>query len=63
MSPMTHYLIFDIETRVDKDLVKEVYDPENGLTLEQTVEDGYFVVKSGGKPGWTHRWQGLDARR
>jgi predicted PolB exonuclease-like 3'-5' exonuclease len=35
---MIHYLIFDIETRVDKDLVKEVYDPENSLTLDQAYD-------------------------
>jgi predicted PolB exonuclease-like 3'-5' exonuclease len=35
---MTYYLIFDIETRVDKDLVKQIYDPENSLTLEQAYD-------------------------
>jgi 3'-5' exonuclease len=35
---MTSYLIFDIETRVDKDLVKEIYDPENGLTIDQAYD-------------------------
>jgi predicted PolB exonuclease-like 3'-5' exonuclease len=35
---MIHYLVFDIETRVDKELVKEVYDPENSLTLEQAYD-------------------------
>jgi predicted PolB exonuclease-like 3'-5' exonuclease len=35
---MIHYLVFDIETRVDKDLVKQVYDPENSLTLEQAYD-------------------------
>jgi hypothetical protein len=35
---MMNYLVFDIETRVDKDLVKEVYDPENSLTLEQAYD-------------------------
>lgn len=35
---MIHYLVFDIETRVDKDLVKLVYDPEEGLTLEQAYD-------------------------
>jgi predicted PolB exonuclease-like 3'-5' exonuclease len=35
---MNQYLIFDIETRVDKDLVKEVYDPENALTLDQAYD-------------------------
>lgn len=37
-SAMIHYLVFDIETRVDKELVKEVYDPENSLTLEQAYD-------------------------
>jgi predicted PolB exonuclease-like 3'-5' exonuclease len=35
---MAHYLVFDIETRVDKELVKAVYDPENVLTLEQAYD-------------------------
>jgi 3'-5' exonuclease len=35
---MIHYLIFDIETRVDKELVKLVYDPEDSLTLEQAYD-------------------------
>jgi 3'-5' exonuclease len=35
---MIHYLVFDIETRVDKELVKEVYDPDNSLTLEQAYD-------------------------
>lgn len=35
---MTNYLVFDIETRVDKELVKQVYDPENSLTLEQAYD-------------------------
>jgi 3'-5' exonuclease len=35
---MTHYLVFDIETRVDKDLVKQIYDPENSLTLDQAYD-------------------------
>src|SRR5512139_3820339 len=37
-SAMIHYLVFDIETRVDKELVKEVFDPENSLTLEQAYD-------------------------
>jgi 3'-5' exonuclease len=36
--PMINYLIFDIETRVDKDLVKEIYDPENSLTIDQAYD-------------------------
>jgi 3'-5' exonuclease len=35
---MINYLVFDIETRVDKELVKLVYDPENALTLEQAYD-------------------------
>ncbi len=35
---MIHYLVFDIETRVDKDLVKRVYDPEDLLTLDQAYD-------------------------
>ncbi len=35
---MIRYLAFDIETRVDKELVKQVYDPENALTLEQAYD-------------------------
>ncbi|MDI9612789.1 MAG: 3'-5' exonuclease [Acidobacteriota bacterium] len=35
---MVQYLVFDIETRVDKELVKEVYDPENNLTLDQAYD-------------------------
>jgi predicted PolB exonuclease-like 3'-5' exonuclease len=35
---MSRYLVFDIETRVDKDLVKQVYDPEDTLTLDQAYD-------------------------
>jgi predicted PolB exonuclease-like 3'-5' exonuclease len=35
---MVHYLVFDIETRVDKELVKAVYDPEETLTLDQAYD-------------------------
>jgi len=35
---MIQYLVFDIETRVDKDLVKQIYDPENCLTLDQAYD-------------------------
>ncbi len=35
---MANYLVFDIETRVDKELVKQVYDPENSLTLDQAYD-------------------------
>jgi len=35
---MPRYLVFDIETRVDKELVKRVHDPENTLTLDQAYD-------------------------
>ena len=35
---MANYLVFDIETRVDKELVKEIYDPEDSLTLDQAYD-------------------------
>jgi len=35
---MISYLVFDIETRVDKELVKHIYDPEDSLTLEQAYD-------------------------
>ena len=46
---MIQYLVFDIETRVDKQLVKEVYDPEDSLTLEQAYDTArdQILEKSG----------------
>lgn len=35
---MAHYLVLDIETRVDKELVKKIYDPEDTLTLDQAYD-------------------------
>jgi len=35
---MAHFLVFDIETRVDKELVKRIYDPEDTLTLDQAYD-------------------------
>jgi len=35
---MIRYLVFDIETRVDKTLVQQIYDPENVLTLDQAYD-------------------------
>ena len=35
---MIRYLVFDIETRVDKALVKQLYDPEDALTLDQAYD-------------------------
>jgi len=36
---------------------------ENGYALESRREGEHFVVESTAPSGWTHRWQGLDARR
>jgi hypothetical protein len=36
---------------------------ENGLALRCRREGDYLVVESPREGGWTHRWQGLDARR
>jgi hypothetical protein len=53
-----------LETLVQSGIMAERYTKdENGLPLKQRVQDGYFIVTSPGEPGWTHRWQGLDARR
>jgi len=35
---MAQFLVFDIETRVDKELVKQIYDPEDSLTLDQAYD-------------------------
>jgi 3'-5' exonuclease len=35
---MARYLVFDIETRVDKELVKQIYDPEDSMTMEQAYD-------------------------
>ena len=35
---MVRYLIFDIETRVDKDLVKKTFDPQDTLTVDQAYD-------------------------
>lgn len=45
---MTRYLVFDIETRVDKELVKRVHDAENVLTTEQAYDKARddLLVKS-----------------
>jgi hypothetical protein len=53
-----------LETLVQSGIMPEMYlRDENGAALRQRVEGGYFIVESPGQPGWTHRWQGLDARR
>jgi hypothetical protein len=53
-----------LETLVQSSIMPERYTKdENGLPLKQRVENGFFIVTSPADPGWTHRWQGLDARR
>jgi 3'-5' exonuclease len=48
---MISYLVFDIETCVDKDLVKAVYDPENTLTTDQAYDTArdHVLEQSGQK--------------
>lgn len=36
---------------------------ENQKALKSRLDGEYFVVESDGAHPWTHRWQGLDARR
>jgi hypothetical protein len=36
---------------------------ENEKPLRSRREGDFLVVESAGPDGWTHRWQGLDARR
>ena len=36
---------------------------ENNRPLRARREGEFLVVESPGPNGWTHRWQGLDARR
>ncbi len=36
---------------------------ENGNPFAESREGGWFIVRSTAPGGWTHRWQGLDARR
>ncbi len=41
---MARYLIFDIETRVDKELVRQVYDPEGTLTIDQAYDKARDII-------------------
>jgi hypothetical protein len=36
---MAHYLVLDIETRVDKELVKKIYDTKDEYTLDQAYDE------------------------
>ncbi|HNQ21904.1 MAG TPA: DUF2961 domain-containing protein [Phycisphaerae bacterium] len=36
---------------------------ENNVPLRSRREGEFFIVESAASGGWTHRWQGLDARR
>jgi hypothetical protein len=50
-----------LEELVDKQIMDPRYlNDENGLILDAWREGVYMVVKA---RDWTHRWQGLDARR
>lgn len=49
---------------VEKGFMPERYlCDENGAPLRSWREGDSIIVASGGPTGWTHRWQGLDARR
>jgi hypothetical protein len=53
-----------LETLVKAGLLPARYQAdENHQPLEAQRVAGWFVVKSPGPGAWTHRWQGLDARR
>ncbi len=53
-----------LQTLVKSGIMPERYlNDENNIPLKATVENGYFIVQSTAPNGWTHRWQGLDARR
>ena len=36
---MARYLVVDIETKVDKELVKKIYDTENKMTVDQAYDE------------------------
>ena len=53
-----------LETLVKAGLLPARYQAdENNQPLQARREEGRFVVESAGPGAWTHRWQGLDARR
>ena len=53
-----------LERLVQSGVMPERYlKDENGLPLKARREGAYLVVESTAPNGWTHRWQGLDARR
>ena len=53
-----------LQTLVDAGIMPARFlNDENNLPLRCRREGDYFVVESPAAKGWTHRWQGLDARR
>jgi hypothetical protein len=53
-----------LQTLVDARIMSARYlNDENNQPLRSRREGDYLVVESTGPDGWTHRWQGLDARR
>jgi hypothetical protein len=44
-------------------LAHRYLEDENGHPLTSRQEGDYLVVESTAPDGWSHRWQGLDARR
>jgi hypothetical protein len=53
-----------LQTLVTTGMMPERYlKNENNEPLASRVEGDFFIVESKGAEPWTHRWQGLDARR
>jgi hypothetical protein len=53
-----------LETLIASGIMPDRYlTDENGYPIAAHLEDGCFVATSTREGGWTHRWQGLDARR
>ena len=53
-----------LETLVESGIMSARYlKDENNLPLRSRRDGDYLVVESTGPNGWSHRWQGRDARR
>jgi hypothetical protein len=53
-----------LEALVESGIMSERFlRDENGYSLVSQIEGEYFAAKSTAPDCWSHRWQGLDARR
>lgn len=53
-----------LETLVEAGFMLPRYlSDENGYPFDSRIEEDHLLVESSAPGGWTHRWQGLDARR